>query len=227
MPEYQKAFIGTYKDGHMELKDGFYVPFNPAEISIEEAIGLSDVSQVDGMWRADWMQTGRVMGMQYPMYDSMLGRKKGMTTLSTTLFFNTLNDLYQTSYEDVRDDIRKLYPYTNTTEKYTKTITTSTYKITQKQTKAYTAQQIYFFWGTIAVAGTLTRMSVNYTLFAPDGKPVRAQVGISIEGFYVGEETVTQNPAAKAGNSAGAALSGDLSEWKTEYRGCPNPRMQL
>ncbi|MCM1213096.1 MAG: hypothetical protein NC331_08470 [Lachnospiraceae bacterium] len=227
MPEYQKAFIGPYIDGHMELKDGFYVPFNPAEISVEEAIGVSHVPQVDGMKMADWMQAGRAMGIQYPLYGSMLGSKKEMTTLSATLFFNTLNDLYQTSYEDVRDDIRKLYPYTNTTEKYAKTVATSKYKVTRKQTKVHQAQQIYFFWGTIAVAGTLTRMSVNYTMFAPDGKPVRAQVSISIEGFYVGEETVTQLPAAKAGSSAGAALSGDLSEWKKEYRGCPNPRMQL
>ncbi len=228
LSEYQKAFIGPYINGHMELKDGFYVPFNPAEISIEEAIGMSCVSEVSGMKRMGWMKEGRLMGMQYPMDNSMFGHKREMTTLSTTLFFNTLNDLYQTSYEDVRDEIRQLYIYTNTTEKYTKTVKTFSSKTTQSQTKVHKAQQIYFFWGTIAVAGTLNRMSVNYTMFAPDGKPVRAQVGISIEGFYVGEETVTQTSAsAKTGSSVDVNFSDSLSEWKTEYRGCPNPRKQL
>lgn len=214
MPEYQKAFIGPYINGHMDLKDGFYVPFNPAEISVEEAIGISDVSEVGGMERMGWMRNGRIMGKQYPAVNSMINHKKSMTTLSTTLFFNTLNDLYQTSYEDVREDIRKLYPYTNTVEKNKKTV--------------HMARQICFFWGTIAVAGTLRRMSVNYTMFSPDGKPVRAQVGISIEGFYVGEESVVKRPSAiRPGNNAEGALTGNLSKWKAEYRGGPNPRMQL
>lgn len=214
LPEYQKAFIGPYINGHMELKDGFYVSFNPAEISVEEAIGTSNVSEIGGAKRMNWMQKGRTMGIQYPAENSMLSYKKGMTTLSTTLFFNTLYDLYQDSYEDVREDIRRLYPYTNTVEKNKK--------------KVHTARQICFFWGTLAVAGMLSRMSVNYTMFSPDGKPVRAQVGISIEGFYVGEETVSRSPsAAKAGIGAEGVLSGDLARWKTQYRGRPNPRMQL
>lgn len=228
LSEYQKAFIGPYINGHMELKDGFYVPFNPAEISIEEAIGMSCVSDVSGMERMGWMKEGRLMGMQYPMANSMFGHKRDMATLSTTLFFNTLNDLYQTSYEDVRDDIRKLYPYTNTMEKYAQTFQNSNSRITISRTDIQKACQIYFFWGTIAVAGTLNRMSVNYTMFAPDGKPVRAQVGISIEGFYVGEETFTQtSSSAKTGSGADVNFSESLSEWKKEYRGCPNPRKQL
>lgn len=214
LSEYQKAFIGPYINGHMELKDGFYVPFNPAEISVEEAIGTLDVSEVSAPERRNWMQKGRTMGMQHPVENSMLSHKKGMTTLSTTLFFNTLYDLYQTSYEDVREDIRRLYPYTNTLEK--------------NRNMVHTARQIYFFWGTLAVAGMLSRMSVNYTMFSPDGKPVRAQVGISIEGFYVGEETAAKSPLpAKTGRSAEGELSGGLSGWKERYQGGPNPRLQL
>lgn len=212
MAEYQKAIIGSYKGGHLE-KDGFFVPFNPAEISVEEAIGTLNVSEIGGADRMDWMQKGRTMGMQYPEGNSMLSHKKGMTILSTTLFFNTLYDLYQTSYEDVRKDIRKLYPYTNTVEK--------------NKNIVHAAQQIYFLWGSLAVAGTLSRMSVNYTMFSPDGKPVRAQVSISIEGFYVGEELAANSvSAAKSGGTTGT-LTGDLSQWKAAYSGGANPRMLL
>lgn len=220
LPEYQKAYIGPYKNGHMELKGGFYVPFNPSEISIDEAIGVSDVSQAGGTERMRWMRAGRTIGIQHPTEYSSLGQERKMATLSVTLFFNTLNDLYQTSYEDVRDDIRKLYPYTNTTEKIA--------AANRIRAKTENAQQIYFFWGTIAVAGTLKRMSVNYTMFAPDGKPVRAQVSITIEGFYVGEENVTTDTVSiKVGDIAGAALSGDLSNWKENYSGSSNPRKRL
>lgn len=226
LAEYQKAFIGPYRNGHMELKDGFYVPFNPAEISIEEAIGTFDVSAVGGAERVDWMQRGHTLGMQYPVGNSLSRQERNLTTLSATLFFNTLYDLYQTSYEDVRDDIRKLYPYTNTTENHTSAVNGGKRNI-RKQGAVHKAQQIYFFWGTIAVAGMLKQMRVNYTMFAPDGKPVRAQVGISIEGFYVGEEAAAKSASGGKAVSAGdAAMQDALSQWKASYRGGPNPRKE-
>ena len=220
LPEYQKAIIGPYTNGHMILEKGFYVPFNPAEISIEEAIGVSDVPQVSRVAKVNQMREGRTMGIRHPMEDSLPGREKSLTTLSTTLFFNTLNDLYQTSYEDVRDDIRKLYPYTNMTQRSTKS--------SGRRTGRYAAQQIYFLWGTLAVAGMLKQMSVNYTVFAPGGKPVRAQVQIAIEGFYVGEESGRGNSAAAKVAEGAAAVSADsMADWRTNYSGSPNPRKLL
>ena len=59
MPELKKAFIGSYVNGHMELEGRFYVPFNPTEISIEEAIGVVDVSGVDGREKQRRMKQGR------------------------------------------------------------------------------------------------------------------------------------------------------------------------
>ncbi len=221
LAEYQKACIGPYVNGHMDLKGRFYVPFNPAEISIEEAVGVSDVFQMNGRIRQNQMKRGHHAGFQYPVEKSSLWREKSLTTLSVSLFFNTLNDLYQKSYEDVREEIRKLYPYTNTTEK--------TGKAAAKTNKA---QQIYFFWGSIAVAGILKQMSVKYTMFAPDGKPVRAQADISIEGFYVGEETGTAGGTAGSGtkdkNAAGSkGFAPDMEpcNWRNYYQGGPNPRL--
>ena len=228
MAELQKAFIGPYVNGHLKLDGGFEVPFNPSEISIEEAIGIEEISRVSGRERMTWMQSGRLMGMQYPLADSFGGHSRGLTRLSVTLFFNTLTDLFQTSYRDVREDIRQLYRYTNTTEKYAKAGAASKGRVAVTGSKTYPAEQIYFFWGTIAVAGVLKQMSVNYTLFAPDGKPVRAQVGILIEGFYVGEEAGTEKgSSAKTAEAADQKLSGGFALWREKYLGLPNPRKSL
>lgn len=220
LAEYQKACIGPYVNGHMDLKGRFYVPFNPAEISIEEAVGISDVFRTNGRTKQEQMKRGYHAGYQYPAKESSLWREKGLTTLSVSLFFNTLNDLHQKSYEDVREEIRKLYPYTNTTEK----------KGNAEKTEK--VQQIYFFWGSIAIAGVLRRMSVRYTMFAPDGKPVRAQADISIEGFYVGEETGTEGGMAgggaknkAAGGSTGFAPDMEPANWRKNCHGSANPRL--
>ncbi len=206
MPELKKAFIGSYVNGHMELEGRFYVPFNPTEISIEEAIGVVDVSGVDGREKQRRMKQGSGVGIQHHVRGSSLRRGSGMTTLSVTLFFNTLNDLYQDSYGDVREEIRRLYPYTNTN--------------TNK------AKQLYFFWGSVAVAGNLTCMSVTYTMFAPDGTPVRAQVSITIEGFYVGEETAQGGgPGGKKTVPGTRVDSGAGADWRNNYRGGGNPRL--
>lgn len=227
LPELQKAYIGPYINGHLELDGGFKVPFNPAEISIEEAIGISDISSVSGADKMAWMQMGRLMGMQYPVKDALSDQTRGLTRLSATLFFNTLTDLYQASYKDVRDDIRQLYRYTNTVEKHTKTTVSSKSIKSRTDSKTYKAQQIYFFWGTIAIAGMLKQMSVNYTMFAPDGTPVRAQVSITIEGVYVGEEiAIETDPVPKSGGGD-SMFTGNLSEWKASYGSRENPRKYL
>jgi len=219
LAEMQKAFMGPYVNGHMELKGRFYVPFNPAELSIQEAIGVTDMSGVDGREKQRRMEEGNIVWLQYPEKDSLRWRHSGMTTLSVTLFYNTLYDLYQDSYADVRDEIKKLYPYTNTTEKIEKTDGKGARQIAVTENQA---QQIYFFWGSIAVAGTLTQMNVTYTMFAPDGKPVRAQVGISIEGFYVGEETSADNKPS--GSSPGGQSANGFGS-RENYEKGKNPRL--
>ncbi len=226
LAEFQKAFMGPYVDGHMELKGRFYVQFNPAELSIEEAMGVSDVSQADGRVKSRQMKKGNSVGQQYPPKGSSHRKYKGLTTLSVNLFYNTLNDLYQTSYDDVREEIRKLYPYTNTTEIIENTDAQKGQKTSV--TKKNKAQLIYFFWGSIAVAGMLRHMSVTYTMFAPDGKPVRAQVSISIEGFYVGEEIASDRKAEGAGASGKSAGTGKAScqaYRDRDYQGSINPRL--
>lgn len=226
LAEIQKAFMGPYVNGHMELKGRFYVPFNPSELSIEEAIGVSDLSGVDGRERQRQRRDGNTVNLQRPTQDSLKGRSQGMTVLSVTLFYNTLNDLYQKEYEDVRDEIRKLYPYTNTSEMIEKGNKASPMGKSASSAAQNQVRQIYFFWGSIAVAGILTHMSVAYTMFAPDGKPVRAQVSLSIEGFYVGEETEAGNKAGADGGlkTAGSGKAMAAANLREGYIKGKNPR---
>lgn len=215
MPVYQKAYICPYRNGAPAYESKFYVPFNPSEITIDEAIGVADTDMDDREELTEKWLNGNGVIRQSPLETSYAGKRKRQLTLSTTLFFNTLTSLYQDSYEDVRKYISQLYPYTNKTPDENGKI-----------------EQIYFFWGSIAVAGTLNRMNVRYTMFAPDGKPVRAQVDISIVGDYVGEKSHSAIVTSATANVAGAAERDtmllsitDPSQWRTMFDGTGNPRL--
>lgn len=215
MSVYQKACICPYRNNSPVLGEKFYVPFNPSEIIIDEAIGILETEENDlaGVWGNFWQQS--ITDWGYPVNTSSSRERKSRLTLSATLFFNTLTSLYQKSYEDVRTYISRLYPYTN--------------KMAKSKSDV---EQIYFFWGSIAVAGTLNRMNVRYTMFAPDGKPVRAQVDISIVGDYVGEKPAGSTVTAGSGEIAGLAENDtafwsavDPSVWRSLYNGTGNPRL--
>lgn len=209
LAQYSKAYICTYENGRPNLGTRFYVQFNPAELSIDEAIGMEEEDSPMGRFGQQFFAGG--IGWQYPAAQTMQQKHQDRMTLSATLFFNTLNDFYQTSYEDVREYIQKLYPYTN-----------------KGASSKSERKQIYFFWGSIAVAGLLKRLHVQYTMFAPDGKPVRAQAEISIAGDYVGEKS-TSPPATSASGEykslpgQDANLPSDPKKWR-EMWGSGNPR---
>ncbi len=214
MALYQKAYICPYKGGRPSLEEKFYVQFNPSELNIEEAIGVTDTDDHSSYEYISKLLKGNRVGLQHPMKSSLADKKNNRLTLNTTLFFNTLEKINQDSYEDVRKYIRQLYPYTN--------------KATDSKQNVV---QIYFFWGSIVVAGILNRMNVRYTMFAPDGRPVRAQVDISIVGDYVGDKSndsaagvATGKGNAFGSNEINTLLADDPSNWRNRYRGIGNPR---
>ncbi len=203
VPVLQKAYICPYRNGSPVYGNKFTVQFNPTELSIEEAIGVSENSEDSVKNELKKLLEGSKLGWQHPMESTGEKEKKSSLTLSVTLFFNTLEDLYQISYEDVRDKIKPLYVYTN-----------------KEAADSGTIEQIYFCWGSIGVAGTLNRMHVSYTMFAPDGKPVRAQVELSIVGDYYGEE----NDSGHSDAGTGGQDSKSYSQWRDWWSGEGNPR---
>ncbi len=202
MPVLQKAYICPYRSGNPIYSEKFTVQFNPSELSIEEAIGVSENSEDSLRENMIKLLEGSKVGWQHPLDSARAREKKGSLTLSVTLFFNTLENLYQASYEDVKAKIKPLYDFTNRDAKDNDTI-----------------EQIFFFWGSVAVAGTLSRMHVNYTMFAPDGKPVRAQVELTIVGDYYGDDLGSARAAAQTveGNKS-------YAQWRQWWDGEGNPR---
>ena len=216
MAVYQKAYICPFRNGRPELGKKFFVQFNPTELSIEEAIGVEDQNQEEPDQEKKKLLRGSRIGIQRPLDASGAWKKRNQMTLSVSLFFNTLEKMNQDSYEDVRKYVGLLYPYTNKTADSSRNV-----------------EQIYFFWGSIAVAGLLTGMSVRYTVFAPDGKPVRAQVDISIRGEYVGDKTYDLIPGEDTGkdanfgrNETNTLVGEDPSRWRSRYVGKDNPRIE-
>lgn len=215
MAVYQKAYICPFRNGRPDLGKRFYVQFNPTELSVQEAIGAADLEEEETSAELKRLMLGRKIGIQRPLEDSGEWKKKKQLTLSVSLFFNTLEKLNQDSYEDVRKLVGQLYPYTN-----------------RAMDGSRNVEQIYFFWGSIAVAGLLTGMSVRYTMFAPDGKPVRAQADISIRGDYVGDQSfdLIQGEAVGAEaqfgrNEVNTLVGEDPDRWRGRFEGTGNPRL--
>ncbi|MCM1057185.1 MAG: hypothetical protein NC517_06210 [Firmicutes bacterium] len=216
MAVYQKACICPFRNGRPDRGKRFYVQFNPTELSVQEAIGAADVDEEDPSEELKRLLHGRKVGIQKPLRSSTEWNRRNQLTLSVSLFFNTLERLNQDSYEDVRKYVGQLYPYTNKTAD-----------------RSNRVEQIYFFWGSIAVAGLLTGMNVRYTMFAPDGKPVRAQVDISIRGDYVGEQSYALIQGEAVGNEArfgrnevNTLVGEDADGWRGRFTGTGNPRLE-
>ncbi|MCM1100734.1 MAG: hypothetical protein NC079_02710 [Clostridium sp.] len=214
-----KAFICPYNGLCPQREDAhaFHVPFNPSELMLEEAVGLTDSTGEDYGDRVRKRMSGMPIGWQQPVEGSLGRRRKNRVTLSMTLFFNTLTGLDQSSYEDVRNYIRKLYYYDN-----------------RDIGGNRKPQQICFEWGSISVAGILTRLGVHYTMFSPEGIPVRAQAEISIEGEYYGEkEGRSPGGIPKSGGARSETKEIDRitkegwDKWRKYYTGSGNPRLLI
>lgn len=184
MAAYQKAYISPCVDGRPSDSQRIAVQFNPSEIDIVEAVGSNTSRGRQDLCALLKQFGGHEIGRQWPESSTTKQQDSSEVTLSTKLFFNTLEDINQDSYEDVRNYVRQLYAFTN--------------KITEENRgKNHTIEKICFGWGSIVIVGILTSMSVHYTMFAPTGNPVRAEVSITIVGDYYGEKTVNVKSSAR------------------------------
>lgn len=196
-----KAKICGVDDSGSPGKDAFYVQFNPNEISISEAC-------------ASLYETKNNDLKVNPVENTS---SQHVLHLSTTLFYNTYTNLSATTYIDVRDYIRQLYPYTNASIKNKDNL-----------------KKIAFMWGSISVIGVLEKMDVRYTMFSPDGTPIRGEVSISIAGNYYGESSKTISTEASAEISEHTSITDMLrtfqesDDWKNLARkqGVVNPRKE-
>lgn len=97
-------------------------------------------------------------------------------SLTLKLFFNTFESTSQTTYQDVRELMKPFKEFCN-------------YGITDEKQM----EKICFHWGTMNIIGFLTAYQETYSIFSPDGKPVRAEVSLTINGKDDGYEKVTSS----------------------------------
>lgn len=180
---------------------------NPTIMAFEKA----QVFSCDEQGRPDWKQHFSVqfnpssLSISEPVGDDapalaptdqvqrrrMFGNKPSLH-FSAKLFFNTMVGL-DLPAGDVRDQLRKFYYFFND----------------QAHAAAGTGDRrlICFAWSTIEVYGVLAGMQVSYTMFAPNGTPVRAEADIAIDGRYCGNNGnyLREGPGDEAARAAQSA----------------------
>lgn len=143
----EKAKIYEVNNDIPNAKADFTVMFNPEELSIDEHCGK-----------------------KYE-HKNAKSRDKDDVVLSLSLFFNTYQSMWESSYEDVRIYTHQFHKYQN-----------------QKVNRNDTYKKICFSWGSICVIGILSKFSLKYTMFTNDGVPVRAEANLEICGCYYGQD---------------------------------------
>lgn len=200
----KKAFICPYENNSPVRNKGFYVQFNPNQITIDE-YSSGDIS-LNRTGSGGEPETEKKTQIVQWLVQELSEKEEKTTTLSTTLFFNTLENINQEEQKDVRGYIKRLYVYMN--------------RASSENSKTPKVVYIYFEWGPIAIAGILKGLNVTYTMFAPDGRPVRAEARISISGKYDGEEGIASLSGEKTGEwtsfgSIREKLYVDPGNWKS------------
>lgn len=130
----------------------FYVQFNPN--SLEYSVG-------EDIYATKKTKEGNT---QIDLSQSDVTKASNSGHLSVKLFFYTYTN--ETTYDDVNIDIahlRRFYRYTASSTQGNQPV-------------------IVFAWGTLALRGIMTSLSVSYQMFAPDGTPVQAEASITIKG---------------------------------------------
>lgn len=130
----------------------FYVQFNPNSLEYSLGKDIYDTKKV----KDERTQTDLSQGDVTKVSNS--------GHLSVKLFFYTYTD--ESTYSDVNVDIAHLRSF---------------YRYTASSTQG-NQPVIIFAWGSLALKGIMTSLSVSYQMFAPDGTPVQAEASITIEG---------------------------------------------
>lgn len=158
-----KAKFSECDEKGSEQGAGFFVQFNPNEISIQEHTGEFAEKRA----RPPKTQSAAAQETPNAFMNTRFNKKSGVT-LSAKLFFNTYNS------PGDNGDVRKLIAFFDLF-----------LNKNRQEDKSSKLNLIRFSWGSIQVFGILTSLNVTYIMFSSEGTPVRAEAGISITGDYV------------------------------------------
>ncbi len=130
-------------------------------------------------------------------------------TLTMELMFDTYSEAKNGKAEDVRvkytDHLWKLM-----------LVNPKLKKLVDKKTKKGRPPQVKFVWGkTWAFDGVITSLSLKFTLFLPDGTPVRATANVTFQQSRDEVLVPKQNPSSGGlgGDRVWAVIEGDTLGW--------------
>ncbi len=206
------------------------VQFNPTQYSIS---------------RGNRVSTKAGVGKEADLTATQMTSEK-LSTLSVELFFDTISDV-----DDVNLATGYPNPASGTSVGIQKTnssllgpdpgnLCDRFMTLLKYNAESHAPRMVCFVWGTLKFKGYVSSSNAQYTMFAPDGTPVRATVRLSIEGE---EEDVlsakTANPFESPDRTKERVLPygdqlwrmayqeyDDPAQWKTiaEANGVLNPR---
>ncbi len=109
--------------------------------------------------------------------------KSGAQTLKLTLMFDT----YETG-NDVTQETNKLWKFMKPSSQED-----------ARQNERIEPPQVAFEWGVFKFVSFITTMTQKFTLFKPDGTPVRAKVEVTFTQYTDVEDYPNQNPTSGGG----------------------------
>jgi nucleoid-associated protein YgaU len=174
-PTFEKAQIVKLKDDGTDDGDAHVCMYNPENLQFTRSPAFED-KEVSGEENSQKHRKGG-----------------GKATLTVKLLYDTTRTMKKaTDGVDVTkgDDVRKYIDFL--------------YQLLKEKTDSTTGKQPYcsFRWGKklYIVKGFLTNLSVTYTLFAPNGTPLRADVNTTFEeqSSLSKLDEVKQNPTSRS-----------------------------
>lgn len=210
----EKAKIKVYQDG--SEKTSIPVQFNPDTYTISRSMKHK---KKKGTNENDNPQNAATV-------------MKEMASLNVSL---TLDSTTPTSLDQLSQSHRSMVDSSELTD-----IIGIFSQLMQFDYEAHTAYTVMFEWGSLHFMGKIANMSINYTMFNRDGKPVRAKVDMTIEGedqeiINKSQSNPFESPDRTKYRTLGPADElwmiaekeyGDVSQWReiAKENGILNPR---
>lgn len=148
------------------------VQFNPSEYRISRSLNMSSKKAVGGDRNPE--KPGVV--------------SDGRATLNVTLHFDGISELY--SVLNNQPSLKKaatlgMTAMYNLKKFRTNDVTQQIVQLVMFDPDTHAPRQVEFRWGTLNFGGMVQSCTINNTMFAPDGAPIKMSMDLSI----VGEET--------------------------------------
>lgn len=143
------------------LSDAITVQFNPAEYTISRGSGMTQ--------NMIWGRDVKPETMPPPTAPKA-------ATLNLTLYFDNITQFEKQGLLNTllsKKDEKKGEPVA---------VCDDIAQIIKYSAEEHVPLKVRFLWGTLDFHGSITNAQIQYTMFAPNGRPVRATLNLSLEG---------------------------------------------